>query len=112
MISTLPQPATKATSPMRLSDDQMARLYKLTLEVIRALHREVTPTAILRLIIDYGLTHAEQQRDFARRVRDGVSPPWRFRGRQSRRPMTSETGGVPPQRKRKGSHRDLDRRGQ
>jgi hypothetical protein len=27
MVSTPPQSATKATSPMRLSDDQMARLY-------------------------------------------------------------------------------------
>jgi hypothetical protein len=95
---------------MRLSDDQMARLYKLTLEVSRALHREVTPTAILRLIIDYGLTHAEQQRDFARRVRDGVSPPWRVRGRPRRRPLTSDTGRALPQKK--GSHHDLGRRGQ
>ena len=110
MDSTPPQPATKATSPMRLSDDQMARLYKLTLEVSRALHREVTPTAILRLLIDYGLTHAEQQRDFARRVRDGVSPPWRFRGRQRRRAPISDIERALPQKK--GSHHDLGRRGQ
>jgi hypothetical protein len=95
---------------MRLSDDQMARLYKLTLEVSRALRRDVTPTAILRLIIDSGLTHAEQQRDFARRVRDGVSPPWRCRGKQRRRLPTSDAGCVP--QRRKGSHHDLDRRGQ
>jgi hypothetical protein len=95
---------------MRLSDDQMARLYKLTLEVSRALHREVTPTAILRLLIDYGLTHAEQQRDFARRVRDGVSPPWRFRGRQRRRAPISDIERALPQKK--GGHHDLGRRGQ
>jgi hypothetical protein len=95
---------------MRLSDDQMARLYKLTLEVSRALHREVTPTAILRLIIDYGLTHAEQQRDFARRVRDGVSPPWRFRGRQRRRAPIRDIERTLPQKK--GGHHDLGRRGQ
>jgi hypothetical protein len=97
---------------MRLSDDQMARLYKPTLEVSRALHRDVTPTAILRLIIDYGLTHAEQQRDFARRGRDGVSRPWRFRGRRRRRRrLPIGDAGCVPQR-RKGIHRDLDRRGQ
>ena len=62
-----------------------------------------------RLIIDDGLTHAEQQRGFARRVWDGVSPSWRFRGRRRRR-LNSDTEHAPPQKR--GSHRDLDRRGQ
>jgi hypothetical protein len=36
---------------MDLSEQQIARLYKLTLEVRRALRRDVTPTAILHVII-------------------------------------------------------------
>ena len=110
MTTTPTQTVTKAPSPVRLSDDQMARLYKLTLEVSRALRREVTPTAILRLILGYGLTHAEQKRDFAREVRDGVSPPWKLRSRPRRRPLTRDTGRAPPQEK--GGTRDLGRRGQ
>jgi hypothetical protein len=110
MASTPPHDLPKAPSPMRLSDDHMARLYKLTLEVSRALHREVTPTAILRLIIGYGLTMAEGQRDFARKVRDGVSPPWRLRRTKRVRRPVSEARAISPQKK--GKSRDLDRRGQ
>jgi hypothetical protein len=58
---------------MDLSEQQIARLYKFTLEVRRALRRDVTPTAILHMIIGYGLTHAEQQSDFARKVPDPVA---------------------------------------
>jgi hypothetical protein len=57
---------------MDLTEQQIARLYKLTLEVRRALRRDVTPTAILHVIIGYGLAHAEQQSDFARKVPDPV----------------------------------------
>jgi hypothetical protein len=62
-------------NPMDLSEQQIARLYKLTLEVRRALRRDVT--AILHMIIGYELTHAERQRDFAKKVPDGVFPALR-----------------------------------
>ena len=111
MASSLPRNPRKAPSPMRLSDDQMARLYKLTLEVSHALGRDVTPTVILSLVIGYGLTHAEQQRDFARRVRDGVAHPWRvprrLRSRHRAQPLSNHVDSTTPQRK--GRPRDLGR---
>ncbi len=111
MASTPPHATTKAPSPMRLSVGQMARLYKLTLQVSHTLGRDVTPTAILSLIIGYGLTHAEQQRDLARHVRDGAARPWRvqrgLRSRQRAQPRSKDGGSTAPQRK--GRHRDLGR---
>lgn len=85
MPSTPPQNVTKAPSPMRLVGDQMGRLYKLTLEVSRALGRDVTPLAILRILIGDGLTYAEQDRGFAGKVRDGNFPPWKQRERRRAR---------------------------
>ncbi len=110
MASTPPHNTTKAPSPMRLSVDQMARLYKLTLQVSHTLGRDVTPTAILSLIIDYGLIHAEQQRDIARHVRDGSARPWRaqrgLRRRKRAQPHAKDWSTAP---QRKDRHRDLGR---
>jgi hypothetical protein len=72
MIPNASDEVARALNPMDLTEQQIARLYKLTLEVRRALRRDVTPTAILHVIIGYGLAHAEQQSDFARKVPDPV----------------------------------------
>lgn len=100
---------TNADNPMDLSEQQIARLYKLTLEVRRALGRDVTPTAILHIIIGYGLTHAEQQSDFARRVPGGRSSAVVRSTRRPRRATGNKIRGTSPKR---GSHHDLGRRGQ
>ena len=73
MIPNASDEVAKPRDPLDLSEQQIARLYKLTLEVRRALRRDVTPTAILHVIIGYGLAHAERQRDFARKVPDPVA---------------------------------------
>jgi hypothetical protein len=100
---------TNADNPMDLSEQQIARLYKLTLEVRRALGRDVTPTAILHVIIGYGLTHAEQQGDFARRVPGGRTPAL-VRGRRGPRRATGN--GIREASPKRGSQHDLGRRGQ
>lgn len=73
MVPNASYEVAKTHNPMDLTEQQIARLYKLTLEVRRALRRDVTPTAILHMIIGYGLAHAERQRDFARKVLDPVA---------------------------------------
>jgi hypothetical protein len=73
MVPNACHDVTNPRDPLDLSEQQIARLYKLTLEVRRALRRDVTPTAILHLIIGYGLAHAERQRDFAMKVPDPVA---------------------------------------
>jgi hypothetical protein len=94
---------------MDLSEQQIARLYKLTLEVRRALGRDVTPTAILHVIIGYGLTHAEQHRDFVKKVPDGVFSAVVHRRKRVGRAPRDASPATPQKR---GSHHDLGRRGQ
>jgi hypothetical protein len=90
MVPNAARQVTSTENPMDLSEQQMARLYKLTLEVRRALRRDVTPTAILHVIIGYELAHAERQRDFASKVPDPVArTPLRIRKRPRR-----ATGGA------------------
>ncbi len=110
MAPSQPSRSARAASPMRLPSDELARLYKLTLQVSRALRREVTPTAMLRWIITYGLAVAELEPDFAQKVRDGASPPWKFRRRKRASSAPCGTQSTPTQKK--GSRRDLDRRRQ
>jgi hypothetical protein len=84
MVPKASNEVAKHGNPMDLSELQIARLYKLTLEVRRALRRDVTPTAILHVIIGYGLAHAEQQSDFAKKVPGGGFSALLRRKRQAR----------------------------
>jgi hypothetical protein len=90
MVPNASRQFTNTHNPMDLSEHQIARLYKLTLEVRRALRRDVTPTAILHVIIGYGLAHAERQRDFAKKVPD----PAARTPLQIRKSPRRATGGV------------------
>ena len=91
MIPNASHEVARARNPMDFTEQQIARLYKLTLEVRRALRRDVTLTAILHVIIGSGLAHAEQQSDFARKVPDPVArTPVQLR----KRPRGRATGGA------------------
>ena len=105
---------TASETLLRLSKEDQQRLNRLVAQISCSLRREVTRAAVLRVLIAHALAWAEAQPDLARKVRDGASPPWKARSRivkpKGAQPLRAPGGSlVPP---KKGSLRDLGRRGQ
>ena len=105
---------TASETILRLSKDDHQRLDRLVAQISCSLRREVTRAAVLRVLMAHALTWAEAQPDLARKVRDGASPPWKARSRivkpKGAQPLCAP--GDSPLLPKKGSLRDLGRRGQ